>query len=281
MRRVGATAQEGERGRVRRHHAAATACLDRHVAERKPALDRQAADGGAGEFDGMTGGTVHADMGDDRERDVLGGDARRQRAIDRDPQPPGFALPDGLGHQHMGHFRGADAEGIGAERPVGRGVAVATDDQQPGQGQPLLGADHVHDPLARIVEAEQGDTVSRGILLELPHHARDLGIGDVAAGRPGRDVMVGDAEGQPGLRHADTALGELAEGVEGALVHIVAVDPEQRLAVLPLDDGVGGPEPVSYTHLDVYKRQPMPRAGRSRSASSSLSPALPPSSRSR
>ena len=59
----------------------------------------------------------------------------------------------------MRHFGRADAKGVGAKRAVGRGVAVAADDQQARQRQSLLGADHMHDALPRIVEAEQLDAV--------------------------------------------------------------------------------------------------------------------------
>ena len=55
----------------------------------------------------------------------------------------------------MRHFGRADAKRIGAERAMGRGVAVAADDQESRQRQPLLGPDHMDDALARIVEAEQ------------------------------------------------------------------------------------------------------------------------------
>ena len=83
---------------------------------------------------------VGADMRDDREHDVLGGDARRGTAIDRDAHALRLLLPDRLRHQHMRDFGGADAERVGAERAVGRGVAVAADDQQARQGQALLRA---------------------------------------------------------------------------------------------------------------------------------------------
>ena len=81
----------------------------------------------------------------------------------------------------MRHLGRADAERVGAERAVGRGVAVAADDQQARQGQALLRPDHMHDALARIVEAEQLDAMLGGILLDLAHHPRQLGIGDVGA----------------------------------------------------------------------------------------------------
>ena len=108
-------------------------------------------------------------------------------------------LPDRLRHQHMRHFGRADAERIGAERAVGRGVAVAADDQQARQRQPLLGPDHMDDALPRIVQAEQLDAVLRRVLLDLPHHPRQLGIGDVLARAARRHVVVGHAEGQAGL----------------------------------------------------------------------------------
>ena len=60
----------------------------------------------------------------------------------------------------------------------------------------------------------------------------------------GRHVMVGHAEGQAGLGDRHAPLRQLAEGVERALMDVMAVDPEQRLAVLAPHDLVGGPELV-------------------------------------
>ncbi len=56
--------------------------------------------------------------------------------------------------------------------------------------------------------------------------------------------MIGHAEGQARLGDRDASLGELAEGVKRALVHVVAVHPEQRGAVVAPQDLVGGPELV-------------------------------------
>ena len=83
-----------------------------------------------------------------------------------------------------------------------------------------------------------------GIFLDLAHHPRDLGIGDVWSRAARRHVMVGHPEGQAGLGHRHAALRQPAEGVKRALMNVVAVDPEQRLAVLAADDLVGGPELV-------------------------------------
>ena len=144
----------------------------------------------------------------------------------------------------MRDFGGADAKGVSAERAVGRGVAVAADDQQARQRQALLGADHMHDALPGIVQPEQLDAMLCRIFLDLAHHPRELGIGDILPRAAGRHVMVGHAEGQARLGDLDAALGQLAEGVERTLMNVVTVDPEQRLAVLAADDLVGGPELV-------------------------------------
>jgi hypothetical protein len=144
----------------------------------------------------------------------------------------------------MRHLGGADAEGVGAERAMRRGVAVAADHQQARQGEALLRPHHMHDALAGIVDAEQLDVVSGRVLLELAHHVRDLGIGDGATRAAGGHIVIGDAKGETRLRHHGTALGDLTETLKRAFVHVVAVHPEQRLAILAAHDLVRGPELV-------------------------------------
>ena len=143
----------------------------------------------------------------------------------------------------MGDLRGADAEGIGPEGAMGRGMAVAADHGQSRQGQALLGPDDMDDALARIVQAEELDAVTRRVGAEIVDHPGDLGIGDVVAPTR-RHIVVGDAEGQAGLRDAAIASGNLGEGVERTLMHEMPVDPEQRVARGPRHDDMGVPELV-------------------------------------
>ncbi len=144
----------------------------------------------------------------------------------------------------MGNFRRADPEGIGAEGAVGGGVAVAADDQQPRQGQALFRPHHVHNALPGIVQAEQRDAAFRRIRFEIAHHGSDLGIGDAGGAPVRRHVMIGDAEGEPRFGHGAPARFHLAEGVERAFVHVMAVDPEQRGAVLAARDLMRRPQLV-------------------------------------
>ena len=97
----------------------------------------------------MAGAARRADLADDGEDDVLGGHARRQRAVDLDPHVLGLGLDQRLGREHMLDLGGADAMRERAEGAVGRGVAVAADDRRARQGEALLRPDDVDDALAR------------------------------------------------------------------------------------------------------------------------------------
>ena len=68
---------------------------------------------------------------------------------------PGPVLGQGLGGEHVLDLAGADAEGQGAERAVGGGVAVAADDGHARLGEALLGADDVDDALAGVAHRVQ------------------------------------------------------------------------------------------------------------------------------
>ena len=178
------------------------------------------------------------------ERDVLGDDARRQRAVDGDAHPLRPLLPERLGHQHMGDLGGADAEGERAECAMGGGVAVAADHGQARQGQPLLGPDDMDDALAGVVEAEQPELMALRIVAQLHDHALDGGIDAIEIALAGRDVMILDAEGQVRPRQLGAARLQLVEGVERAFMQEMPVDPEQALPVLALHDDMRVPDLV-------------------------------------
>jgi len=61
----------------------------------------------------------------------------------------GFRLQQRLRGHDVLHFTRADAERKGAERAVGRCVAVAADDRHAGLRVALLGTDHMDDSLPR------------------------------------------------------------------------------------------------------------------------------------
>src|SRR5207237_2535600 len=75
-----------------------------------------------------------------------------QRAFDAYTHRFRFLGEQALRRQHVLDLGGADAESKTAEGAMRARVGVAADDRHAGQGRALLGADHVHDSLARIAE---------------------------------------------------------------------------------------------------------------------------------
>jgi hypothetical protein len=186
-----------------------------------------------------------ADAGDHGQDDVLGRHARAQAAVDGDAQRARLALPQRLRGQHVRHLGGADAEGQRAQRAVRGRVAVAADDHLARQAQALLRADHVHDALAHVVQAEEADARSGAVVLQRLRHRALLGVGDVGERtRTGGHVVVGRGEGALGAAHRKATLAQHLEGRRRAVLHQVPVDVEQALSVVALRDDVGLPDLV-------------------------------------
>ena len=234
-----------ERRLVGRDQPGARARLDRHVAHRHAPFHRQRPHRRPGVFDDVAGAPGGADPADDRQDQVLGGDAERGLADDVDAHVPRALLDQRLGGEHVLDFRGADADGERAERPVRRGVAVAADDRHAGLGQSLLGADDVDDALARVVHREQANAELGAVLLEgLDLEAR-FGLLDALRAVGGGHVVVGHRERRLGPAHLAAGGAQAVERLRaGDLVHQVAVDVQQADAVVLLVDEVALPDLV-------------------------------------
>jgi hypothetical protein len=150
-------------------------------------------------------------------------------------------LGQGLGGQHVFHLAGPDAEGQGAERPVGGGVAVATDDGHAGLGEPLLGTDDVDDSLVGVPHRVAGDAELGAVGVE---HGELLGrdrVGYRLVDVHGRHVVVGGGNGQ--IRAVDAPPGQ-PQAIEGLrrrhLVDEMEVDEHDvgLIAVAVVDDVV-------------------------------------------
>ena len=124
---------------------------------------------------------------------------------------PGRGLRQRLRGEHVLDLAGADAEGQRAERAVGRRVAVAAHDRQPGLREALLGTDHVHDALAGLAHRVQPDAELRAVVREHLHLLRRDRVGDRLVDVGGRDVVVHRGDGEVGSAHG--AAGE-AQPVE-------------------------------------------------------------------
>ena len=209
LRRLGTALDVVERRLVGRDQPGLGAPLDAHVADRHPALHRELLDGLAAVLDDVALAAAGAGVRDQREHEVLGGDARGQAAVDGDGHRLGLGLHQRLGGEHVLDLRGADAERDRAERAVGAGVAVAADDRHAGLGQAELRADDVHDALLDVAERVQPDAE----LLGVAAHRLDLG----ARHEVGDRLVLVDASGRcgprsPGSGPAGGRCGRRAEG---------------------------------------------------------------------
>ena len=180
----------------------------------------------------VAGAAGGADLADDGEDDVLGGDAGRQLAVDLHQHVLRLLLDQRLRREHMLDLRRADAVRQRAESAMRRGVAVAADDGHARQREALLRADDVDDALADVELVVIFDAEIARVLRQCAICAALSGSGFRLRAVGGRHVVVDD--GQRLLRRAHLAArhAQAFEGLRaGHLVHEVAVDIEQAGAV--------------------------------------------------
>jgi hypothetical protein len=222
--------------------------LDRHVADRHPALHREVPDRLAAVLDHVADPAVDADDRQDVQDQVLRGRAGRERTVDLDRERPRQPLREGLGREDVLDLGGADAERERPEGAVGRGVGVAADDHRTRLGEAELRADDVHDALVAAAHLEQPDAELLAVAPQRLHlrHRQLVLQRQLTADLPwvGRDVVVHRGEGEVGPAHGAPGLPDAVERLRrGHLVDEVQVDVEQ--VGLPL----GGPDDVLVPDL--------------------------------
>ncbi len=159
--------EKAEGGLIRRNHAGACAGFDGHVAHGHALFHVQGADRFTTILQHMSGAALDADLADDGQHQVLGGDARMQFLVDVDGEGLRLALQDALGGEHVSDLGGTDTEGQGAECTMGAGVTVAADNGAAGTREAQLRADDVHDPAQLAVHVQQFDAGLGAIALQL------------------------------------------------------------------------------------------------------------------
>lgn len=250
-----------EGGLVGGDHARAGAGLDRHVADGHPRFHRELLDGFAAVFQDVSLTATGADLRDDRQDQVLGGDALGQRTGDGDGHRLRAGQRQRLGGQHVLDLARADAEGERAEGAVRGGVGVTADHRGARLGQAQLRSHHVDDALLDIAQgvqahAELGAVLAQRLQLSPGDRVRD-GLVDVEGG--GVVVLGGDGEVEP----PDLAAGlpQALEGLgAGHLVQQVQINEEEvGLALGAPDDMV---VPDLLRECPTHRFPPAGRSGR-------------------
>ena len=191
-----------------------------------------------------------ADPADDGEHQILGADTRsRARPSTRISIDFDCRIQQRLGRQHMLDLAGADAEGERAERAMRGGVAVAADQGRAGQGEALLGADDMDDPLRPRRVGEVGDAEIGDIGLQRLELGRAFGVGDrdppavARHARRRRQIMVGHGQSEVGPAHAPALDPQAVERLRRRhLMDQVPVDIEQAGAVVAPLNHMGVPD---------------------------------------
>jgi len=186
---------------------------------------------------------VDADLADDGQDDVLGGDASLQLSVDPDFHGVRLERSQRLGRQNVFDLGGADADGEGPESAVGGGMAVAADDGLAGLGVAKVRADYVDDALKGtepVVErdSELGAVAVQGVQLFLGDLVRHR-EGKVPSGR----VVVGGGNGQVQPTHFPAGFPEPVKGLgRGDFVDQVQVDIYDRWLIWFLCDHMVVPD---------------------------------------
>ena len=171
---------------VGRDDAALAAGLDGHIAEGHPLFHAHCLNRFAAELHRTIGGAIHANVADNAQDDVLGRHEGRQLAVEDKADGRRHADEELAGAHHEAGIGVANAGGEGAQRAVGAGVRVGTEDDLPGADVALLGQTHVADAdiggRARVVE------VRKALLLDEGAVDVDIAVGLLVLGV---DVVVG------------------------------------------------------------------------------------------
>ena len=242
--RIGPVLEEFEGDIVGRHHADLGAELDREIAHREPAFDLHVADRAAGIFDGVARAAGGADLADEMQDHVLGRDAGRALAVEGHAHALGLGLHQRLRRQHMDHLGGADAEGDGAHAAMGAGVAVAAHQQGARQGDALLRSHDMDDALAGLAEIEQFYAPALGLVAHVIEPRRIGFQRLVRTAGLGRDDVVEGGEGEIGIAHAVARILDRLKPAAAAVMHEMAADVQQGVAIAEIGDDVAIPNLV-------------------------------------
>ncbi len=167
--------------------------FDRHVAHREAAVHGETADGLAGEFHGPVEGAVDADPPDDVENEILRRHHPLHRAVEDELDRSRDTEPDLAQGHGGGDVRDAHARRESAQRPIGAGMGIASDDGCTRPDQSLLGKNGVTDSAATLFEPVR-DPIAGDERTEVFELGRGLqrGAGDEVVGGDQYPVPVED-----------------------------------------------------------------------------------------
>ena len=189
---------------IHREDAVFGSGFDRHVGDGKAVIHGERSDPVPHKLQGTVERSVHADHPDQMQDHVLAADMLRKRAFQRHFDRGRDFEPVFTGGNARRHVRGADPGGKRAQRTVGAGMAVRTDDTLTGCDQALFRQKRVLDAgLSHIIEMQ--NPVFAG---KVSGNLAELGGFDVLTGRvvvqnDGNPLRIENCFESGLLKHAD------------------------------------------------------------------------------
>ena len=106
----------------------------------------------------MSGAAIHAQVADNIQSHIFGGNTLPQLAVDSDAHAFGFVLQQTLCRQYIAHFGRADTNRQRTKGAVRTGVAVATNDSHARLRCTHFGTHHMYDATRRAIPVMQFNT---------------------------------------------------------------------------------------------------------------------------
>ena len=258
FRRVRTALQVLERGLVRRDHAGTRTGLDGHVAHGHALVHGEVANRLTTVFDHVTLAAAGADLGDDRQNDVLGRRVRGQLAVDVDGHGLERLQRQRLCGHHVFDFGSADAERQRAERAVRRRMRITAHDGHARLGQAQNRGERVDDALIGVAQRVQAHAELLAVLLQSRQLQRARLIRVRAIDINGRRVVI---LGGNELIHVTRLAAGQAQALKrlraGDLMHEHQIDVQQiRGSVAALAHQMIGPDLLGQcrSHSDSSKK---------------------------
>ncbi len=190
LRRVSSPREPLECRVVGRDEAGTSAHLDVQVAQRHALLDRHRPRRRAGVLHDVAARARNADFRYDSQGDVLGGDVRRELAVEPHPHPLRPLHRHHLRRENMRELGCSAAERQCSDASDGARVQIRHRMRRARQHHAELRRDHVRNALLGVVKIENFDLISGAALAHRLDKRRARRIGVVVAAGLGRNGMI-------------------------------------------------------------------------------------------
>jgi len=190
----------------------------------------------------MTGRAVAPDLGDDRQHDVLGADSGRGLAVHRNCACAWAGAARSFASSAHAPLPRRQYRKQKAKRAVGSRCGCRRRDQQAGSVKPCSGPTTCTMPCRRSLRPNNAIRCLAAFSSSWRTMRAFQDSRFLVARRSRRHVVIRHTECETGSRNRHTGSASRLKAWKGAFMHVMAIHPQQRIAVLAAHDLVRGPK---------------------------------------